>query len=405
MGYDAGLGPARMGGRMTSALRGLEFQSPSRFVFGFGASAGLASEVSALGGTKALVVTKKSMVDRGDVDPALRSLERGQVPFAMYDGILPDAPIGLIDEAVELLRSSGCDLVVGLGGGSAMDIAKCVAVAATNEVPVRQMLGHGLVPRPGLPKIVVSTTHVAGADTGSAAVLQTDEHTHEHGVVDSPYLLADVVINDPELTLTMTPEATVDTCLDTLVTGIECLTGRQANPLSDLYSESIVRICARYLPAVVADGRDREARANLALAASMGGWAYMSSFIGAVHGISYGVAAVCRLTHGRSMAAILPAVMRYNLAANPAAFRRLAELLGSRTADMLENEAAVLSVAAVEALLDGIGVAHRLRDYGLQREQLGAVADLSWGQIDDFLESNARPFRRQDVKDILDDAF
>ena len=323
----------------------------------------------------------------------------------MYDGILPDAPIGLIDEAVELLRSSGCDLVVGLGGGSAMDIAKCVAVAATNEVPVRQMLGHGLVPRPGLPKIVVSTTHVAGADTGSAAVLQIDEHTHEHGVVDSPYLLADVVINDPGLTLTMTPEATVDTCLDTLVTGIECLTGRQANPLSDLYSESIVRICARYLPAVVADGRDREARANLALAASMGGWAYMSSFIGAVHGISYGVAAVCRLTHGRSMAAILPAVMRYNLAANPAAFRRLAELLGSRTADMLENEAAVLSVAAVEALLDGIGVAHRLRDYGLQREQLGAVADLSWGQIHDFLESNARPFRRQDVKDILDDAF
>ena len=175
-----------------------------------------------------------------------------------------------------------------------MDIAKCVAVAATNEVPVREMLGHGRVPRPGLPKIVISTTHVAGADTGSAAVLQIDERTHEHGVVDSPYLLAEVVINDPELTLTMTPEATVDTCLDTLVTGIECLTGRQANPLSDLYSESILRICARYLPAVVADGRDREARANLALAASMGGWAYMSSFIGAVHGISYGVAAAVR---------------------------------------------------------------------------------------------------------------
>ena len=247
---------------MTPAFRGLEFQSPTRFVFGFGASAGLASEVRALGGTKALVVTKKSMVDRGDVAPALRSLEDGRVPFVIYDGILPDAPIGLIDEAVELLRSTGCDLVVGLGGGSAMDIAKCVAVAATNEVPVREMLGHGLVPRPGLPKIVVSTTHVAGADTGSAAVLQIDERTHEHGVVDSPYLLAEVVINDPELTLTMTPEATVDTCLDTLVTGIECLTGRQANPLSDLFSESILRICARYLPAVVADGKDREARAQ-----------------------------------------------------------------------------------------------------------------------------------------------
>ena len=390
---------------MTLALRGLEFQSPTRFVFGFGASEGLASEVRSLGGTRALVVTKKSMVDRGDVAPALRSLEEGRVPFTIYDGVLPDAPIGLIDEAVELLRSSGCDLVIGLGGGSAMDIAKCVAVAATNEVRVREMLGHGRVPRPGLPKIVVSTTHVAGADTGSAAVLQIDERTHEHGVVDSPYLLAEVVINDPELTLTMTPEATVDTCIDTLVTGIECLTGRQANPLSDLYSESILRICARYLPAVVADGTDREARANLALAASMGGWAYMSSFIGAVHGISYGVAAVCELTHGRSMAAILPAVMRYNLSANPAAFRRAAELLGLPTAGTREHEAAALSVTAVEDLLDRIDVAHRLRDYGLRRDQLSAVADLSWGQIDDFLESNARPFGWRDVEEILGDAY
>ena len=282
----------------------LEFQSPPRFVFGYGASARLAGEVKALGGTRPLVVTKRSMVERGDVAPALRSLEDGRVAFTVYDGILPDAPIGLVDEAVEVLRSSGCDLVIGLGGGSAMDIAKCVAVAATNDVAVRDMLGHGRVPRPGLPKIVVSTTHVAGADTGSAAVLQIDERTH--GVVDSPFLLADVVINDPGLTLTMSAEATTDTCLDTLVTGIECLTGTQANPLSDFFSESIVRACARYLPAVVADGSDREARYNLALAASMGGWAYMSSFIGAVHGIWYGVAAACELTHGRSMAAVLP---------------------------------------------------------------------------------------------------
>ena len=390
---------------MTSALRGLEFQSPGRFVFGFGASARLATEVRALGGTRALVVTKQSMVDRGDVAPAFRSLEEGRVPFVVYGGILPDAPIGLIDEAVALLRSTSCDVVIGLGGGSAMDIAKCVAVAATNEVPVREMLGHGLVPRPGLPKIVVSTTHVAGADTGSAAVLQIDERTHEHGVVDSPYLLAEVVINDPELTLTMTPEATVDTCLDTLVTGIECLTGRQANPLSDLYSESILRICARYLPAVVADGKDREARANLALAASMGGWAYMSSFIGAVHGVSYGVAALCELTHGRSMAAILPAVMRYNLPANSAAFRRVAELLGRSTDGMRELEAAALSVSAVEDLLDRVCVAHRLRDYGLRRDQLCAAADLSWGQSDDFLDSNARPFGRPEVEEILVDAF
>ena len=390
---------------MCSALPALEFHSPARFVFGFGTCAGLAAEVRALGGTRALVVTKRSMVERGDVAPALRALDEGRVPYAVYDGIQPDAPIGLVDEALAMLRAEGCDLVIGLGGGSAMDIAKCVAVAATNEVSVRDMLGHGRVPRRGLPTIVVSTTHVAGADTGSAAVLQIDEHTHEHGVVDSPFLLADVVVNDPELTLTMSAAATVDTCLDTLVTGIECLTGRQANPLSDFYSESILRICARYMPAVVADGADREARYNLALAASMGGWAYMSSFIGAVHGIAYGVAAVCELTHGRSMAAILPAVMRYNLQTRPAPFVRVAELLGARPPEVAAFKVARLSVVAVEELLDSVGVAHRLRDYGLGREQITEVADLSWGQIGDFLESNARPFGRAEVEDILIEAW
>ena len=146
-------------------LGSLEFQSPSRFVFGFGTSSRLATEVRALGGTRALVVTKKSMVERGDVASALRSLDEGGVSYVVYDGIEPDAPIGLVDDALRLLRSSGCDLVVGLGGGSAMDIAKCVAVAATNDVPMRELLGHGLVTRPGLPKIAMSTTHVAGADT------------------------------------------------------------------------------------------------------------------------------------------------------------------------------------------------------------------------------------------------
>ena len=390
---------------MPSSLGGLQFLSPAKFIFGFGTTARLADEIGALGGTKVLVVTKRSMVARGDVASVFTALDDGRVPYAVYDGILPDAPIGLVAEAVELLRSAGCDLVVGCGGGSAMDIAKAVAVAATNDADLRDMLGHDRVPRPGVPKIVLSTTHVAGADTGSAAVLQIDEHTHEHGVIDSPFLLAEVVINDPLLTLTMSAEATTDSCLDVLVTGIECLTGTQANPLSDFYSESILRICRRYVPAVVADGSDRGARYNLALAASMAGWAYMSSFIGAVHGISYGVAGVCGLTHGRSMAAILPAVMRYNLRTRPAPFCRIAEILGVQVSGLAEFKAARLSVVAVEELLDSIGVAHRLRDYGLRHEQIAEVADLSWGQIDDFLASNARPFGRADVTDILNDAF
>jgi alcohol dehydrogenase class IV len=384
-----------------SALPNVTFLSPSKFLFGLGTAARIADEVKALGGTKVLLVTDLVLVDKGVVKPVTDSLEAGGIPFVVFDGVLPDAPIGLVVEAYELLKAEDCDLVIGCGGGSPIDIAKMVSLVATNGTDVRGMLGNDRVARPGIPKIIVNTTHVAGADVGFAAVLQIDEVTHEHGVVASRFVLPDVVINDPLLTVGLPRSTTADTAVDTLVTGIECFTGTDANPLSDIICEKILQICADYVPAVVCNGSNLEARYNLSLAASMAGWAYMSSFIGAVHGVSYGVASHCALTHGRSMAAILPAVMRFNIPANPAAFKRIAELFGKDVGGLTSLQAAALSVVAVEELLDAIDVPHTLGAHGLRREDIEKVADLSWSQIEDFLDTNPRTFGRQDVVDIL----
>ena len=143
-------------------------------MFGFGVSARLADEARGLGGARALVVTERVTVRRGDAAAALRALDAGRLPYTVYDGVEPGAPIGLVAEALDVLRADGCDLVVGLGGADALAVARCVAVAATNDVDVWGMLGHGRVPRRGLPTIMACTTCEAGADTGSAAVLRTD---------------------------------------------------------------------------------------------------------------------------------------------------------------------------------------------------------------------------------------
>jgi alcohol dehydrogenase len=386
---------------MAPDARPITFLSPNRFLFGLGTASRLGDEVKALGGTKALFVTGPTIFRKGVVKPATDSLEAAGIPYVVFDRCPPDAPIAAVEEAFELLRAEGCDCVVGCGGGGPIDIAKAVSLLPTNGPDVRALLGNGKVARRGLPKIAINTTHVAGADVGCAAVLQVDEATHAHGVIASPFVLPDVVINDPLLTVSMPAETTADTAVDTLVTGIECLTGAQANVLSDMYCEKILSICVKYLPAVVRDGDDLEARYHMALAASMAGWAYMSSFIGAVHGVSYGVASLCDLTHGRSMAAILPAVMRFNIPANPAAFARVAALLGADVSGLGTLEAAELAVNAVEDLLDAVGVAHTVTAYGLGEDQIEAAADISWSQIEDFLDSNARPFGRQDVADIL----
>ena len=136
---------------MAAGLHGLTFQSPARFVFGFGASTRLADEVRALGCERPLVVTKQSMVDRGDVAPALRSLDEGGVSFALYGGILPDAPIGLVDDAVELLKAAGCDMVIGLGGGSAMDMRFGVDCVGTPEMSLLSACLPQLCRRYGIP--------------------------------------------------------------------------------------------------------------------------------------------------------------------------------------------------------------------------------------------------------------
>jgi alcohol dehydrogenase len=397
---------AKVGDRMkSSALPNVTFLSPNKFLFGFGAAAKIGDEVRALGGSKVLLVTDRVLVDHGVIKPVTDSLAAGGIPYVIFDGVLPDAPIDLIGEAYALLKAEGCDLVIGCGGGSPIDIAKMVSLVATSGTDVRSMLGNDRVARPGIPKIIVNTTHVAGADVGCAAVLQIDDVTHEHGVIASRFVLPDVVINDPLLTVSMPRSTTADTAVDTLVTGIECFTGTDANPLSDIICEKILSICADYVPAVVCNGSDLEARYYLSLAASMAGWAYMSSFIGAVHGVAYGVASVCALTHGRSMAAILPAVMRFNIPANPAAFKRIAELFGMDVTGLTSLQAAELSVVAVEELLDAIDVPHTLSAYGLRREDLEKVADLSWSQIDDFLATNPRTLGRQDVIDILNAAL
>ena len=368
---------ARRGGADGPGLA-VSLQSPARFVFGYGASASLADEVRALGCETPLVVTKQSMVDRGDVAPALRSLEEGGVPFVLYGGVLPDAPIGLVDDAVQLLQG------IGLRHG--------------HRARRRQRHGHRQVrgrrrhqrragarharPRSRAAPWPADDRRVHDARRrrrhrlrGRPADRRADARARRRRqpAISSPTSSS----TTPMLTLTMTPEATVDTCVDTLVTGIECLTGRQANPLADLYSESILRICAAYLPAVVADGKDREARYNLALAASMGGWAY----------IEPRSSAPCTASPTASPpSASSPTAARWPPSCRPscattfrpaqAAFRRIAEIFGRSDGRACGRAPPARSPSRRSRTCStALDVAHRLRDYGLRRDQIPEVAE------------------------------
>lgn len=383
-----------------------EYYAPTKILFGLGTSSRVGDEVKALGGTRVLIVTDRMLTEIDVIRPVLDSLDAAAIPYVVFDESLPSAPLRLALKAFSILQSQNCDLVIGIGGGSPLDTAKAVSLIATNGPDLASMVGYHNVPRRGIPKIAMATTNVAGADTGIALVMTLDEETHQTGVILSRYSVPDVVINDPLLTLSMPPSVTADTGVDVLVTGIESLTSTRANPLSDAYAEKIVDWCARYLPVAYAKGSDVEARYHMALGASMAGMVYSSAPLGAVHGLAYTVGARYRLSHGRSMAAILPAVMRYNLPGCPDRFCRIATLMGKRVDGLSQLAGAAVAVEAVEELLDTIRVPHRLRDYGATEEDVPQLATQAFqGGNARFLPVNPRDCTARDVEEILRSAL
>lgn len=383
-----------------------EFYSPTKIVFGLNASSTIGEEVKTLGGKKALITTDKVLSSLNVIGPVLDSLNASGIPYVVFDEVLPNAPVRLILKGLDILKSENCDILIGVGGGSALDTAKGISLMATNGTDIRSMVGWNKIQKRGLPKISVPTTTVGGADVGFALVTTIDEKTNEHGIIRDRFCIADAVINDPLLTVSMPKSVTAETGVDVLTNGIESITGSGANPFSDLFAEKVVQLCSKYLLVAYEDGSNLEARYNMAMAATMSGLAYMSSRLGAVHGLAYTIAEAANLTHGRSLATILAPVMRANIPGCADRYRRVAELMGLDTAGMTDTEASLAAVAAVEDLMDRVNVPHHLRDYGFQEKDLPGLVKPAWEYLQvSFLATNARPFTEQDVVEVFRSAL
>ncbi len=377
--------------------------SGNKFIFGAGTISKLADEVKALKGTKALVVTDAVLMKLGVIQPALDSLEAGGVPYVVYDKVLPDAPLSRINEAYETLKANDCDICVGIGGGSPMDTAKGVALMVTNGTDLPSMFGFFNVPKPGIPTIMAQTTNVGGADTGFVVVITNElVEPHDHQMILSNFAMADTVINDPMLTLTMPPVVTADCGIDILCVSIEGWTSSLATPYSDMLAEQCLRRVVQYLPTAVNRGEDLEARSQMALAASLTGWLYMTAWVGMPHGVGYGTAGMYGLTHGRSMSPTLPAAVRFNIAGNPVKHAKLATLLGKDVTGLSPMKAGEKAVEAVEEILESIGALDHLSDYGATEKDIPALTDASWGSASGlFVHANARNYTRDDVEAVM----
>ena len=378
------------------------FYSPTKIKFGNGSISDLPQEIKSLG-KKALIVTDSHIAKTEIIKEITKMVQVAGVEAGLYDGVLPEPPLESVDNGVEVAVEGGYDVIVGVGGGSSLDVAKGIAIVATNGGKVIDYVGMDQVPKAGLPKILIPTTAGTGSEVTRVFVV-TDKSDNTKKVVYSLYCIADVALVDPLLTMGMPASVTGDTGMDALVHAVETYVAVSATEFSDPLAEKAISLIAKYLPIAVVKGDNAEARYYMALAATLAGLAFASGGLGAVHALSYPLGTEFHMSHGRSNAIMLPYVMEYNLPGNFERYADIAELMGEMTEDLSYADAAFKAVEAVKGLLTNVGIPRSLRDYGIKKEDLPKLVEGGMNQARLFVP-NPRNLTKEDVEKIFAMAF
>ncbi len=288
------------------------------------------TEAVALGRSRALLVTDAFMVGSGVAAEVADVLEQAGLAVAVFDGVEPDPSDAAVDEGRAALVAHEADVVVGLGGGSALDAAKTIAVRGGNPGPLRQYMGYGRLVGAGLPVVAIPTTAGTGAEATRVVVI-TDTATHTKLMLLDDRLCPTVALVDVELSATMPRPLTAHVGVDTLTHGIEANVSAKATEETNGLALACVERCGRHLVAAWTDGDDLVAREGMARAAYEGGAAFANASVCLVHGMSRPLGAVFGIPHGLSNAVLLPAVTAFSLAGAPERYATVARALGVAT--------------------------------------------------------------------------
>jgi alcohol dehydrogenase class IV len=379
------------------------FNTVGRIVHGQGCLRDLGNQVRQLGGRRVMLLVDPAIAAGGHLDGLTRAIEDGSRLVGVVKDIEPEPDTGTVEAIAEEARRCGPDVIVGVGGGSVLDVAKVVSVLMTNEGPAERYFGQGLVPGPGVPLVLVPTTAGTGSEVTSIAVLGDPRDNVKKGIV-SDHLYARLVLLDPEPTVSLPPSVTAATGLDALVHAVESFTGRKATPFSDAVNHAAIGMIAGNLRTAFADGGDIAAREAMLYASCLAGMGFSNTQTGLVHAIGMTAGGLYHLRHGVIVAAVCPWAFEFNAVAAPAKFARIAAAFGEPVAGLTEAEAASAGVRAVRSLVEDLGIDCRLSSYGIEREMFPAIARTVVATRR-FMDNNPRDAREEEVLRLLEDNY
>jgi alcohol dehydrogenase class IV len=346
---------------------------------------------------RVLIVTDAGLLKTGLIDAPRRSLEQQAMTVEVFSDVSADPPEAVVEAALIRTRAMQADLVIGLGGGSSMDVAKLAAALAQSGQPLKEAYGIGNVRGTRLPLVQIPTTAGTGSEVTNIAIVTTGETT-KMGVV-APQLYADLAVLDATLTLGLPPAATAATGIDAMVHAIEAYTSKhKKNPMSDMLARQALELLSTQLLTVCEDGKNLAARQAMLLGACLAGQAFSNAPVAAVHALAYPVGGIFHVAHGLSNSLVLPHVLEFNIPDAYQHYAELAAIVAPKAVGSDEARAGSL-IVALQQIANRTCIPTKLREVGIAAADLDRLADDAMLQTR-LLGNNPRQLMRDDARAI-----
>ncbi|MFH0957494.1 MAG: iron-containing alcohol dehydrogenase [Pseudomonadota bacterium] len=374
------------------------FQSTPRIVMGIGASSQISDEVKRLSGKSVMIITDPGLVKSGICGRIRDGLTNSGLQTQTFDNVEPDPPFEIASLAAQAVKDCGADIILGVGGGSSLDIAKVASILVTNLSPVSSYFGIDMVSGPGLKTILVPTTAGTGSEVTPIAILSDNNEKLKKGIV-SPYLFPSVAVLDPELTVGLPAPITAATGMDALIHAVEAFTSVNATSITDMLAEESMRLISENIRTAFANGSNLEARSKMLEGSLLAGMAFANAGVTAVHAFAYPIGAEFHIPHGVANSIMLWPVMEFNMLGNLGKFAQMAGFLGEKTKDLTERESALRAVKSLRTLAADVEIPTSLSEYGVTQEDIPSLAE-GVMKVTRLLANNPRQIKLADAERI-----
>jgi len=341
---------------------------------GWGSLSNLLPEVERFNAKKILVITDPFLVTIGLTDQAINPLKEAGYELEVYSEVVPEPPLAVGEKLVAYTRENQFDMVIGVGGGSALDLSKLAGVIASHEGTVADYLnltGTKKVTKKGLPTILIPTTSGTGSEVTNISVLSL-ETTKD--VIAHDYLVADVAIVDPALTISLPPKVTAATGVDALTHAVEAYISKNASPVSDALALQAIRLISNSIRTAVSNGEDKQARTDMSYGSYLAGLAFFNAGVAGVHALAYPLGGQFHIAHGDSNAVLLPYVMGYIRQSCEKRMKDILDAMGFSSTNLSQEEASYRCVAELKRLVEDVNIPSTLKGFNIPEEALESLA-------------------------------